>query len=162
MQATRSRTTKAAADRSVRCPVASALDIVGDRWTLLVIRDLLRGERRFTQLQASVEGITTSLLSDRLKLLEREGIVERQFYSEHPPRAEYLLTPKGHDLGLIVGALSAWGQRHSEHDLQLVDSECGHPVRVVYQCDECERPTPRSRVRIVSMSPSATHSDQGS
>lgn len=150
MQSASSRVSKAAADRSVRCPVASALDIVGDRWTLLIIRDLLRGQRRFTQLLASVEGVTTSLLSDRLKLLEREGIVEPRLYSFHPPRAEYVLTAKGHDLGVIVGALSAWGQRHAEHDLELVDGDCGHPVRVVYQCDECNRATPRSRVRIVS------------
>lgn len=135
--------------RKVRCPVANALDVVGDRWTLLIVRDLLRGRTRFSELCDSVEGVTTSLLSKRLKLLEQEGIVERRLYSEHPPRAEYMLTSKGHDLGVIVGALSAWGQAHAEHDLVLVDRECGHPVRVMYQCDKCERPAPRSRIRIV-------------
>ncbi len=135
--------------RTIRCPVASALDVVGDRWTLLIVRDLLRGKNRFTQLRRSVEGVTTSLLSDRLKRLEREGIIERRFYSEHPPRAEYVLTPKGHGLGVIVGALSVWGQEHAPHDLRLVDSECGHPVRVLYHCDECDRQAPRSRIRIV-------------
>jgi DNA-binding HxlR family transcriptional regulator len=143
------RASRTTLDRNVRCPVATALDIVGDRWTLLIVRDLLRGTNRFSQLLQSVEGVTTSLLSDRLKLLEREGIIERRFYSEHPPRAEYVLTPKGHGLGVIVGALSTWGQQLAEHDLRLIDKECGHPVRVSYQCDECGSTVPRSRIRIV-------------
>lgn len=135
--------------RKVRCPVAATLDIVGDRWTLLIVRDLLRGETRFSELRRSVEGVTTSLLSDRLKLLEAEGIVVRHFYSDHPPRAEYLLTPKGHALGVVVGSLSAWGEQYTEHDLTLVDKECGHGVRVVYHCTTCGRSAPRSRIRIV-------------
>lgn len=135
--------------RAVRCPVAATLDVVGDRWTLLVVRDLLRGRTRFSQLRKSVEGVTTSMLSDRLKALEGEGLVERSFYSDHPPRAEYLLTAKGHALGVVVGALSAWGERYTEHDLSLVDKECGHEVSLVYHCPTCRREAPRSRVRIV-------------
>jgi DNA-binding HxlR family transcriptional regulator len=140
----------AMADRRVRCPIAGALDVVGDRWTLLVIRDLLRGRRRFAELKESVEGIPSSVLSERLKLLEREGVVQRRFYSDHPPRAEYVLTGKGHDLGVVVGALSHWGERHAQHDTAIVDEECGHGVRVVYHCPTCERLAPRNRVRIVS------------
>ena len=139
--------------RTVRCPVAATLDVVGDRWTMLIIRDILRGKTRYTQLRQSVEGITTSLLADRLKLLEKEGILERSFYSEHPPRAEYLLTAKGHALGMVVGALAAWGERYAEHDLAIVDSECGHGVSVIYQCDTCGRTAPRSRIRIVDAWP---------
>ncbi|MBE7519333.1 MAG: helix-turn-helix transcriptional regulator [Thermoflexaceae bacterium] len=135
--------------RTVRCPVAATLDVVGDRWTLLIIRDILRGHSRYSQLRRSVEGVTTSLLSDRLKLLEREGILERSFYSQHPPRAEYLLTAKGHALGMVVGALASWGERYTEHDLTLVDKECGHGLSLVYHCDTCGRASPRSRVRIV-------------
>lgn len=136
--------------RTVRCPVANALDVVGDRWTLLIIRDLLRGRKRFSDLRDTVERIPASVLSDRLKLLEREGVVTRRFYSDHPPRAEYVLTAKGHDLGVVVGALSSWGEKYAEHDLSLVDNECGHGVRVVYHCPTCARPSPRSRVRIVA------------
>jgi DNA-binding HxlR family transcriptional regulator len=135
--------------RSVRCPVASSLDVVGDRWTLLVVRDLLRGHRRFSDLQRTVEGIPASVLSDRLKLLEREGAVTRRLYSDHPPRAEYLLTPKGHGLGVVVGALATWGEQYAEHDLSLVDNDCGHGLSVVYHCPTCDRSAPRSRVRIV-------------
>ena len=135
--------------REVRCPVAGTLDVVGDRWTLLIVRDLLRGHSKFGELRRSVEGVTTTMLSDRLKRLEAEGVVERQIYSEYPPRAEYVLTAKGHALGMVVGALSAWGQQYGDHDLLLVDSDCGHGVKVVYHCPTCEREAPRSRIRLV-------------
>src|SRR5262249_2465269 len=126
-----------------------SLDIVGDRWTLQIIRDLLRGHTRFSDLRNTVEGIPGSVLSERLRLLEREGVLERRQYSDHPPRAEYLLTAKGHALGVVVGALSSWGERYAEHDLSLVDNECGHGVSVVYHCETCGRGAPRSRIRIV-------------
>lgn len=135
--------------RMVKCPVASSLDIVGDRWTLLVVRDLLRGHARFSELKSTVEGIPTSVLSQRLKTLESSGVVTRRFYSDHPPRAEYVLTPKGHGLGVVVGALASWGEQYGEHDLALVDKECGHGVSVQYHCDTCNRPSPRSHVRMV-------------
>lgn len=135
--------------RKVRCPVATSLDLVGDRWTLLVVRDLLRGHSRFSDLHNTVEGIPASVLSDRLKMLEAAGVVTRRFYSDHPPRAEYLLTPKGHGLGVVVGALASWGEQQAQHDLALVDNECGHGLRVQYHCPTCARPSPRSRARMV-------------
>src|SRR5262245_47592615 len=93
------------------CPVAKSLEVVGDRWTLLLVRDLLRRARRFQDFQQSLTGIPPNILSDRLKLMEEHGLVTRQFYSEHPPRAEYALTDKGRELGVVVGALAAWGSR---------------------------------------------------
>jgi DNA-binding HxlR family transcriptional regulator len=122
---------------------------VGDRWTLLIVRDLLRGHSRFSDLKITVEGIPASILSDRLKTLEAAGVVSRRFYSDHPPRADYLLTAKGHELGVVVGALAAWGERNGEHDLALVDNECGHGLRVQYHCATCNRSAPRSRARMV-------------
>lgn len=135
--------------RTVRCPIASSLDVVGDRWVLQVVRDLLRGHRRFSDLERTVEGIPPSVLANRLKLLEREGVVRRQIYSDHPPRYEYILTAKGHSLGVVVGALASWGEKYMEHDRALVDEECGHGVTVVYHCTTCARRAPRSRVRFV-------------
>lgn len=85
------------------CPVAKSLELVGDRWTLLIVRDLLQGACRFQDFQASLKGIAPTVLSDRLKLMEEHGLVERRFYSDHPPRAEYLLTDKGRELGVVVG-----------------------------------------------------------
>ena len=92
------------------CPVAATLDVIGDRWTLLIIRDLTLGRSgKFKNLMASLQGISPNLLAQRLKLLEREGIVERHFYSDHPPRAEYRFTKKGAELGSVVRAIAEWG-----------------------------------------------------
>jgi DNA-binding HxlR family transcriptional regulator len=98
------------------CPVARSLDVLGDRWTLLVIRDLLRGYARFNDLLASLSGISPNLLSERLKALEEHGIVERAFYSDHPPRAEYRLTEKGRALDAPIRALFAWGERYEPRE----------------------------------------------
>ncbi len=94
------------------CPIARSLDIIGDRWTMLVVRDLLRGRNRFNDLLGSLAGISPNLLSDRLKTLEEHDIVERVFYSDHPPRAEYRLTEKGRALGPALRELFSWGERY--------------------------------------------------
>ena len=120
------------------CPVAKALELVGHRWTLLMVRDLLdEGSRRFQDFQQSLKGIAPAILSDRLKLMEEHGLVTRRFYSDHPPRAEYTLTDKGKDLGLVIGALATWGSRHVYPEAALVHVDCGHPVRVGYFCSHC-------------------------
>ena len=99
--------------RLSECPVARALDAVGDRWTILVLRDLFRaGAVRFQGLLASLRGIGPNTLASRLKKLEKEGLIERRFYCDHPPRAEYVLTQKGRTLGPVVLALKKWGEQH--------------------------------------------------
>lgn len=96
------------------CPVARTLDIVGERWTVLILRDLfLQGPRRFQDLQTSLSGISPNTLSARLKRLEDADIIEPRMYAEHPPRAEYVLTDKGRELGPVLKALRAWGERHT-------------------------------------------------
>jgi|SRR5687767_4321282 DNA-binding HxlR family transcriptional regulator len=120
-----------------RCPVAKSLELVGDRWTLLLVRDLLGGARRFQDFQASLPGIPPNILSARLKLMEEHGVVTRRFYSEHPPRAEYTLSPKGQELGVVVGALASWGTRHVHKNASLVHTDCGHPVELKYFCAHC-------------------------
>ena len=94
------------------CPVAGALDILGDRWTLLLVRDLLKGKKRYGEFLESGEKIPTNILASRLKTLETNGIIEKVLYSERPPRAEYHLTEKGQELGTIVKAMFAWGSRN--------------------------------------------------
>jgi len=99
---------------TVGCPVARTLDVIGSSWTCLILRDLLlHGARRFQDLQDSLDGIAPTTLSERLKMLEQNGVVERRFYSMSPPRAEYVLTAKGHDLGPIVGAMRDWGRKYA-------------------------------------------------
>lgn len=100
-------------EEGTACPVAFTLDLIGSSWTCLILRDLLlHGARRFQDFQTSLEGIAPTTLSDRLKNLEQSGIVERQFYSMSPPRAEYVLTEKGRDLGPIIGAMRRWGSKY--------------------------------------------------
>src|SRR6187397_187227 len=95
------------------CPVSCTLDAVGDRWSLLVVRDLMRGKRRYAEFLESSEGIPTNILADRLKRLVTGGIVESRRYSDRPPRLEYLLTPKGEDLRPMMRAMVDWGIRHA-------------------------------------------------
>ena len=109
---------KAKGKRS-NCPVACTLDIIGDRWTLLIVRDLLKGKRRYGEFLESEERIPTNTLADRLKVLENDGIIEKVWYSEHPFRAEYYLTKAGEELGHIVKAMYDWGKKRSARNLAL-------------------------------------------
>ena len=98
------------------CPVARTLDIIGDRWTLLIVRDLFLGKTRFQQLLASSPGLPSKLLSDRLKKLEQHSLVERVVYSQHPLRAEYRLTSRGRSLEPVLEAMVRWGLDHCFQD----------------------------------------------
>jgi len=94
------------------CPIAGTLDLLGDKWTLLVVRDLMfYGKRRFNELQASPEGVPTNILSDRLRRLEEAGLVRKARYRKNPPRYEYLLTPMGSELISVLREIIAWGKR---------------------------------------------------
>jgi DNA-binding HxlR family transcriptional regulator len=93
------------------CPVARTLNVVGDRWTILVLRDLSWGRRRFADLLKSLDGISTNLLADRLKRLEEHQMIERVFYSDHPPRAAYKLSEKGKAFVPVLKALRDYGER---------------------------------------------------
>ena len=108
----RSRNTRRIALPAPRsdCPIACSLELIGDRWTLLIVRDLFLGKHRFSDFLESGEGITTNILAARLKRLERAGLAERVKYLAHPPRYEYRLTEAGRDLSPILGAMFNWGQ----------------------------------------------------
>jgi DNA-binding HxlR family transcriptional regulator len=92
------------------CPVASALDRIGEKWTLLILRDLmLHPSRRFQDLIESLKGCAPNTLSARLSSLEEMGLIERRLYEQHPPRMEYVLTAKGREVRPVLKALRAWG-----------------------------------------------------
>jgi len=96
------------------CPVARTLDLIGERWTILLLRDLLlQGPRRFQDFQTSLPGVAPNVLSARLKTLEENGLVRRELYSERPPRLQYVLTDKGRSLGPVVKAIREWGTQHT-------------------------------------------------
>ena len=94
------------------CPITNGLDIFGDKWTLLIVRDLILGKRRYQDLISSPENIASNILADRLKKLEAAGLVNRQAYQQNPVRYEYVLTDKGKDLKPILQAIIRWGKRH--------------------------------------------------
>ena len=93
------------------CSIADALEVVGERWSLLVLREINFGVRRFTDIQVNT-GAPRETLALRLRKLEEAGVIERRQYSDHPPRDEYLLTPAGRELTPVLTALREWGERH--------------------------------------------------
>jgi len=100
------------ATRRSTCPAACALDIAGDRWTLLIVRDLLRGRDTYGALASAGEGIPTNVLADRLKRMEASGLIRAEPYQERPVRYRYVLTEKGNGLRDVLAALARWGKRH--------------------------------------------------
>src|SRR5262245_26564807 len=125
------------------CSVARALSIVGDRWTLLVLRDAFLGIRRFEDFQADL-GTSRHRLADRLRKLTRAGILERVRYQERPARFEYRLTEKGRDLYPVVVSLTRWGDRWMVDDegppLELVHRGCGQRIMPHLACPACGEP----------------------
>jgi DNA-binding HxlR family transcriptional regulator len=94
------------------CGIADALELVGDRWSLLILRELRFGVHRFNDIRTNT-GAPRETLTARLRKLEDAGIIERRRYSEHPPRDEYLLTDAGRELMPVLGGLRAWGEKHA-------------------------------------------------
>jgi DNA-binding HxlR family transcriptional regulator len=112
---------------NLQCPIARSLERVGERWSILILRDAFHGLTRFDQFQSSL-GIAPNILARRLKSLVEAGLLERRRYSAHPPRDEYLLTERGRDFRPVIWSLLAWGNKHLAPEglsVQLVDSETG-------------------------------------
>ncbi|GAC1436788.1 MAG: helix-turn-helix domain-containing protein [Ktedonobacteraceae bacterium] len=93
------------------CPVARTAEIISGKWTLLIIRDISVGVKRFHQLERSLQGISPKTLSERLRALEDEGVIVRQTFAEVPPRVEYSLTEKGNDLLAVIESMRTYGKR---------------------------------------------------
>jgi DNA-binding HxlR family transcriptional regulator len=91
------------------CPVARTVNVIGGKWTLLILRDLFDGTKRFGELRASLIGISPKTLTEKLRALEQDGIIERKIYPEVPPRVEYSLTKRGQTLETIIEAMREWG-----------------------------------------------------
>ncbi|HTL84058.1 MAG TPA: helix-turn-helix domain-containing protein [Acidimicrobiia bacterium] len=123
----------------VNCSVAQTLEVVGEWWSLLIVRDALLGVSRFDDFQARL-GISRNVLNQRLNHLVEHGILDRVPYQEHPPRSEYRLTEKGRDLWPVVTAMRQWGDRWAAPDgppLKLRHKKCGKLVKAVPVCSHC-------------------------
>ena len=125
---------------NMTCSVARTLAVVGDRWTLLILRDAFLRTRRFEEFQASL-GLTRHRLADRLRKLVAEGIFERVRYQDRPPRFEYKLTEKGRDLYPLIVSLVGWGDRwmagKAGPPIELIHRTCGHQITPRFTCPHC-------------------------
>ncbi len=130
------------------CPTARSLDVIGEWWTLLIIRDAVLGARHFEEFKAT--GIADNILSARLKKLVEMGIFNRKLYQKHPARYEYLLTDKGKDLLPVVVALRSWGKKWTKGDdlTRLTHRGTDHDVSVSYHCDKCGRPLAPGEIHV--------------
>jgi DNA-binding HxlR family transcriptional regulator len=126
-------------DAPAPTPLELALERVGDRWSLLLVEALLDGSRRFNELQEGV-GVAPNILTDRLRRLEREGVVLARPYSDRPPRMEYALTAAGQDLAGALRLLADWGSRRSPDSDPVRHILCGTPLEARWYCPTCSVP----------------------
>jgi DNA-binding HxlR family transcriptional regulator len=124
----------------MHCSIARSLDILGESWTPLILRDLLLGFSQYEEIREDL-GISTNVLSDRLASLVEHGVVERRPYGNHPNRFHYRLTPKGEDAIPIILAMVAWGDRWEAGrpgpPTHVVHHSCGHTTQATVHCSEC-------------------------
>jgi DNA-binding HxlR family transcriptional regulator len=128
-------------DDDTLCPVARSTGLVGDRWSILIVRELLMGQTRFQDIQAQT-GATSQMVAARLKRLEADGLVERHAYSRRPLRHEYRLTPKGADLKPVILALRTWGERWCKPEggppaTRMFHRACGTELDLDGHCPAC-------------------------
>jgi DNA-binding HxlR family transcriptional regulator len=119
-------------------PLAQALARVGDRWTLLLVEALLDGPLRFNDLLGQIPGLAPNILSERLKRLERDGLLTARPYSERPPRSEYQLTAEGQELAGALRLLAHWGTRHADPSTAPRHPACGTPIEARWYCPTCD------------------------
>jgi DNA-binding HxlR family transcriptional regulator len=133
------------------CSIAATLEVVGDAWTLLIIREGFSGVRRFEDWQTRL-GLARNVLASRLKTLVQHGVLERRLYSQRPPRHEYRMTAKGRDLYPLMMALTAWGDKHAYADSgspsRMIHTTCGADIRPVVTCAECHEPIRPTEIRM--------------
>jgi DNA-binding HxlR family transcriptional regulator len=120
------------------CAIARTWVVIGERWTMMILRECFRGVGRFEDIQAKLQ-LGRNILAERLQTLVEEGILERRQYRHTPVRHEYVLTPKGEDLYPVLLAVLRWGNKHKVDTppLQLMHKSCGHIVQPVTVCTEC-------------------------
>jgi DNA-binding HxlR family transcriptional regulator len=145
------------------CAAAFTLGFVGERWTLLVIRDIFAGLRRFDEIQSDL-GVARNVLSDRLQRLVDEGVLERRPYSANPPRHEYFLTEKGIDLWPILITMMRWGDRHGDWPegppLTVVHKGCGGRMDDHFTCERCGKRMGARDARAVPGPGRRSHADE--
>ena len=122
------------------CNIAQTLNIIGDKWSLLILHRIFIGYGTYKDIQNGLEGIPSNLLSDRLKTMETDGLIQRELYQDHPPRYKYMLTEKGFDLVDVFNSLMLWGEKYLDKCYKkLVHKDCSTKIEHRYYCPECNK-----------------------
>ena len=122
----------------IDCNIAQTLNLIGDKWTLLILHAVKVGFKTYKEIQENLTGIPTNLLSNRLKTLCEYDLLDCELYSKHPPRYQYNLTDKSNDLDDIYNALIIWGDHHLQKSFKCLNhKDCDGNVRIVYVCEKC-------------------------
>ena len=135
---------------TMRCSIARALDTIGDRWSLLILRDAFYGVRRFDDFREDL-GVARNILTDRLQKLVAHGVLDRVQYDDRPPRFEYRLTDKGRDLLPVVLTMMQWGNKwthEADPPVTLTHTTCGHQAEPVVTCSHCGEELLRRELRV--------------
>lgn len=136
----------------MHCSIAQCLEVIGEWWSMLIVRDLFLGVSRFDDFQERL-GISRNILNQRLQRFVEEGIVEKLSYSEHPPRYDYRLTAKGRDLWPVLTAMRQWGDKYAAPQgppVQVVHRTCGEISQIVATCSKCGESVGPRDVRAVA------------
>jgi DNA-binding HxlR family transcriptional regulator len=136
----------------MHCSVAQCLEVVGEWWTLLIVRDAFLGVTRFDEFQERL-GISRNVLNQRLTRLVEDGVLTKVPYSEHPPRFDYRLTERGRDLWPVINAMRQWGDKHAAPNgppLRLIHQECGRISEPQLVCSTCHEPVGVRDVKAIS------------
>lgn len=129
------------------CNIAQTLNIIGDKWTLLILRQLMVGRGTYKEIKDKLQGIPSNLLSNRLKNLEQDELITSELYQNHPPRYKYVLTESGMDLGDVFNSIIIWGEKHLQKcHKQLIHKECGHKVKLQYYCSSCDKTVEKDNI----------------
>jgi DNA-binding HxlR family transcriptional regulator len=134
------------------CSIAQCLEVVGEWWSMLILRDAFLGVTRFDDFQSRL-GISRNVLNQRLSRLVDEGVLRREPYQDHPRRYDYRLTDKGRDLWPVLTAMRQWGDRWAAPDgppIEMVHVDCGHVVEAVPTCSQCGGRLAPHAVRVVA------------
>ena len=135
-----------------QCNIAQALNIIGDKWSLLILHGIMSGHQTYKEIYNSLEGqIASNLLSSRLKALEADGLISSDLYQKHPPRYRYTLTPAGEDLNIVFNSLVLWGEKHlTTCYKRLIHKSCNHTVETHYYCPHCQQTVAEDQLAVVA------------
>lgn len=121
------------------CNIAQTLNLIGDKWTLLILHAIQCDKHTYKELQEALPKIPTNLLSNRLKELEKDGLIACSLYQDHPPRYQYELSESGKDLKDLYHVIAIWGEKHlNKCPKKVTHAKCQHNVKVMYYCEHCD------------------------